>query len=92
MHFDHLHAPCDALHVECGCGATAHFTRFCYTLGVCVCVCVSQLMTLRVRCRRSSIVREERTGVMKDLPLLKDTATTKREALFKQKLSLCCVS
>lgn len=29
--------------------------------------------------------------LLKELPLLKDTPLAKREALFKAKLSLCCV-
>jgi serine/threonine-protein phosphatase 2A regulatory subunit B' len=41
--------------------------------------------------RRSSIIREERVEALSDLPLLKDTPVAKREALFKQKLALCCV-
>lgn len=41
--------------------------------------------------RRSSIIREEKVAALKDLPMLKDTPLTKREALFRQKLELCCV-
>jgi serine/threonine-protein phosphatase 2A regulatory subunit B' len=41
--------------------------------------------------RRSSVVREERASVLRELPLLKDTAPAKKEALFRQKLALCCV-
>lgn len=41
--------------------------------------------------RRSSVAREERAAILKELPLLKDTAPAKKEALFKQKLALCSV-
>jgi len=37
------------------------------------------------------VIRDERSAVLKDLPLLKDTAPAKREALLKQKMALCCL-
>lgn len=41
--------------------------------------------------RRSSFIRQQRMAALKDLPSLLETPTQKREALFKQKLQLCCV-
>jgi serine/threonine-protein phosphatase 2A regulatory subunit B' len=41
--------------------------------------------------RRSSVVREERAAIVRELPALKDCPPAKREALFKQKLALCSV-
>lgn len=41
--------------------------------------------------RKSSILRHAKIQALKDLPLMKDTSVGKREALFQQKLSLCCV-
>lgn len=41
--------------------------------------------------RRSSIIREEKVEALSDLPTLKDAPAQRREALFRQKLSLCSV-
>lgn len=41
--------------------------------------------------RRSSVLRHQKLQALKDLPILKDTAMQKREALCQQKLELCCV-
>ena len=42
--------------------------------------------------RRSSIFRLESAALLRaDLPLLRDTPLARREALFRQKLQLCCV-
>mmetsp|Transcript_13713 Transcript_13713/g.14253 ORF Transcript_13713/g.14253 Transcript_13713/m.14253 type:complete len:522 (+) Transcript_13713:12-1577(+) len=41
--------------------------------------------------RRTSFNRSQKMQVLKDLALLSDTPTQKREALFKQKLQLCGV-
>jgi len=39
--------------------------------------------------RRSSLMRHQTVEEFKNLPLLKDTSSQKREALFRQKLELC---
>jgi serine/threonine-protein phosphatase 2A regulatory subunit B' len=41
--------------------------------------------------RRSFLARNQKIQALKDLPNLKDTLLQKREALFQQKLELCCV-
>eukprot|EP00753_Platysulcus_tardus_P009462 PLAT212.17.p2 GENE.PLAT212.17~~PLAT212.17.p2 ORF type:complete len:478 (+),score=262.43 PLAT212.17:325-1758(+) len=41
--------------------------------------------------RRSSILRAQKVQALKDMPILKDTPPSKREGLFRQKLSLCAV-
>ena len=41
--------------------------------------------------KRSSFERKEKVQVVKELPVLSDTAVLKREALFRQKLELCNV-
>lgn len=41
--------------------------------------------------RRSSLVRQHKIQAIKELPLLSETPMGKREALFKQKLQLCCI-
>ncbi|KAJ1424683.1 protein phosphatase 2A regulatory B subunit [Ochromonadaceae sp. CCMP2298] len=41
--------------------------------------------------RRSSNARNHKMQVVKELPLLSETPMLKREALFKQKLQLCCI-
>lgn len=40
--------------------------------------------------RRSSISRQLKSQVIKELPALSETPMLKREALFRQKLQLCC--
>eukprot|EP01031_Cornospumella_fuschlensis_P042468 gene42468-51879_t len=40
--------------------------------------------------RRSSLARHNKMQVVKELPLLSETPMLKREALFRQKLQLCC--
>mmetsp|Transcript_9614 Transcript_9614/g.21599 ORF Transcript_9614/g.21599 Transcript_9614/m.21599 type:complete len:484 (+) Transcript_9614:269-1720(+) len=41
--------------------------------------------------RRSATSRAHKMQVVKELPLLSETPMLKREALFKQKLQLCCI-
>lgn len=41
--------------------------------------------------RKSSFFRQSKNQVVKDLPLLSETPMLKREALFRQKLQLCCM-
>ena len=41
--------------------------------------------------KRSSFEKKEKVQVVKELPVLSDTAVLKREALFRQKLELCNV-
>jgi serine/threonine-protein phosphatase 2A regulatory subunit B' len=40
--------------------------------------------------RRNTLQRHNRMAAMKELPLLSETPMLKREALFRQKLELCC--
>jgi serine/threonine-protein phosphatase 2A regulatory subunit B' len=40
--------------------------------------------------RRSSLARHNKMQAIKELPLLSETPLLKREALFRQKLQLCC--
>jgi len=51
----------------------------------------ADVMLPRRERRRSSFVRQQKMQVLKDLPLLTETPMQKREALFRQKLQLCCV-
>lgn len=41
--------------------------------------------------RRSSLAKAHKMQVVKELPLLSETPMLKREALFRQKLQLCCI-
>lgn len=41
--------------------------------------------------RRSSFAKQQRSALVKDLPLLSETPILKRETLFRQKLKLCGV-
>lgn len=41
--------------------------------------------------RRSSFLRQQKVAALKDLPALTETPVQRREALFRQKLQLCCV-
>lgn len=41
--------------------------------------------------RRSSLAKAHKMQVVKELPLLSETPMLKREAVFRQKLQLCCI-